>query len=147
MTVVASSILSLEALQAVDHVAAQGVACDLIDLRSIRPLDWEAIETSVQRTGRLLVLDPGHETGGVAGEIIARLTTRCWGHLRAPPRRLAMPDAPESTSPALTQGYHVRAEHIATAIGDLLGLQLESASLSRRSHPHDVPGAEFQGPF
>jgi pyruvate dehydrogenase E1 component beta subunit len=58
-----------------------------------------------------------------------------------------MPDAPESTSPALTQGYHVRAEHIATAIGELLGLQLESASLSRRSHPHDVPGAEFQGPF
>lgn len=147
VTVVASSILSLEALQAVDHVAAQGAACDLIDLRTIRPLDWDAIETSVRKTGRLLVLDPGHETGGVAGEIIARVTSRCWETLRGPPRRLAMPDAPESTSPALTQGYHVRAEHIAAAIGDLLGRPLESASLSRRDHPHDVPGNDFQGPF
>jgi pyruvate dehydrogenase E1 component beta subunit len=147
VTVVASSILSLEALQAVDHVAAQGVACDLIDLRSIRPLDWDAIESSVRKTGRLLVLDPGHETGGVAGEIVARITTRCWGHLRAPPSRLAMPDAPESTSPALTLGDHVRAEHIAEAIGDLVGTPLEVGSLSARPHPHDVPGNDFQGPF
>ena len=147
VTVVASSILTLEALQAVDHLAAQGVACDLIDLRSMRPLDWSAIEASVRKTGRLLVLDAGHETGGIAAEILARMTVRCWGDLRSPPARLAMPDAPESTSPALTRGYHVRSEHIAEAIGEQVGRKLETASLALRSHPHDVPGNDFQGPF
>jgi pyruvate dehydrogenase E1 component beta subunit len=148
VTVVSMSLMSLEAAHAVDHLAAQGVSCDLIDLRTVRPIDWPAIEASVRRTGRLLALDSGHETGGVAGEIVARMATRCWGDLRAAPRRLGSPDVPEATSPALTAAYHVRAEHIAEAIADLAGRSAETASLAAaRKHPHDVPGDWFNGPF
>ena len=86
-----------------DHLAAQGISCDLIDLRSVRPIDWPMIEASVRRTGRLLAIDSGHETGGVAGEIVAHVATKCWGDLRSAPDRLAMPDFPEATSPALTE--------------------------------------------
>lgn len=147
-TVVSMSLMSLEAAHAVDHLAVQGIACDLIDLRSVRPIDWPAIEASVRRTGRLLALDSGHETGGVAGEVVAHVATKCWGDLRAPPMRLAMPDAPEATSPALTEAYHVRAEHIAQAIATLTGRDAETASLAAaRKHPHDVPGDWFKGPF
>lgn len=147
-TVIAMSLMTVEALHAVDHLARQGIACDLIDLRSARPIDWPTIEASVRRTGRLLAIDMGYETGGIAGEIVARMAMACWGDLRSPPRRLAMPDAPEATSPALTKHYHVRAEHIAAAIGELVGRPVESASLAAaRQHPHDVPGDWFKGPF
>jgi pyruvate dehydrogenase E1 component beta subunit len=148
VTIVSMSLMSLEAAHAVDHLARQGISCDLIDLRSVKPMDWPMIEASVRRTGRLLALDSGHETGGVSGEIVARVATRCWGDLRSPPQRLAMPDAPEATSPALTAGYHVRAEHIAEAIAALVGREAETASLAdARESPHDVPGDWFKGPF
>jgi pyruvate dehydrogenase E1 component beta subunit len=148
VTVVAMSYTTIEAIHAVDHLATQGVHCDLIDLRSVRPIDWGTISASVKKTGRLLVLDTGFATGSVAGEIIARTAMADWGSLSCAPRRLATPDAPEATSPALTRDYHVRAEHIAAAIGEMLGKSVESRSLATsRKHPHDVPGDWFTGPF
>jgi pyruvate dehydrogenase E1 component beta subunit len=148
VTVVATSYMTIEAVHAVDHLATQGVSCELLDLRTIRPLDWAAIEASVRRTGRLLALDTGFTTGGVAGEVVSHVATTCWKDLRAAPRRLAMPDIPEATSPALTKSYHVRAEHIAQAIVELAGRHAETRSLAeQRKHPHDVPGDWFTGPF
>ena len=148
VTVVALSLMSVEALHAVDHLAQQGIGCDLIDLRTVRPIDWPLIEASVRRTGRLLALDTGHTTGGIAGEIVARIAGSCWSSLRAAPQRLALPDIPEPTSPSLTEHYHVRAEHVAAAIGTLVGQTVETASLAAaRRHPHDVPGDWFKGPF
>lgn len=148
VTVVAMSYTVIEAIHAIDHLATQGVHCDLIDLRSVRPIDWDTISASVKKTGRLLALDTGFATGGVAGEIVARTAMTDWGSLSCAPRRLAAPDAPEATSPALTRGYHVRAEHIAAAIGEMLGKPVESRSLATsRKHPHDVPGDWFTGPF
>lgn len=148
MTIVAMSYMTVEAVHAVDHLAQQGIRCDLIDLRTVKPIDWPALEDSVKKTGRLLALDTGFLTGSVAGEIAARLSTSCWGHLKCAPRRLTVPDFPEATSPALTKGYHVRAEHIAQAVGEMLGRPVECRSLSeQRRYPHDVPGDWFAGPF
>jgi pyruvate/2-oxoglutarate/acetoin dehydrogenase E1 component len=146
VTIVASSLMSIEAMHAADHLARQGITCDVIDLRTVRPIDWAVIEASVRRTGRLLAVDLGHFTGGFAGEIVARIATNCWTQLRAAPRRLAMPDVPEPTSPALTKDYHVRAGDIATAVGELVGRPVEVKSLAV-THPHDVPGDWFKGPF
>ena len=112
ITILSMSYMTIEALHAVDHLVEQGINCDLIDLRCVRPLDWEAIEASVSHTGRLLVPDTGNLTGLISGEIVARITTNCWEKFGAP-QRLAMPDFPEATSPALTENYHIRAEHIA----------------------------------
>lgn len=148
ITVVALSYMTIEALHAVTHLVPQGVSCDLIDLRSVRPIDWQTIEDSVRRTGRLLVLDSGTLTGSISGEIVARITSGCWDALRGPPQRLAMPDCPEATGPSMTRDYHVRAEHIAEKIGAMLSRHLETASLrEQRKHPHDVPGDWFSGPF
>src|SRR5205085_10608948 len=121
-----------EALHAVDHLAAQGVSCDLIDLRSARPIDWATIEGSVKRTSRLLVLDTGTLTGSISGEIVARIVSSCWKDLKGAPERLAMPDFPEATSPALTRGYHVRAEHIAEKIGVMLSRNIEFRELAEQ---------------
>jgi len=148
LTMVAMSYMTVEALHAVDHLAAQGIACDLIDLRTIRPLDFKAIADSVRRTGRLLVLDTGYATGGVAGDIIARASIELWSSLKDAPQRIAAPDYPEATSPALSKHYHPRAEHVAEAVGRMLKKPVESASLAQqRKFPHDVPGDWFAGPF
>ena len=148
VTVVAMSYMTIEAVHAVDYLAAQGISCELIDLRSIRPIDWPAIESSLRKTGRLLALDTGFLTGSVAGEIVARMAGPCWNVLKCAPARLAVPDFPEATSPALTRGYHVRAEQIAETIGEMLGRKIESGSLTeQRKCPHDVPGDWFYGPF
>jgi pyruvate dehydrogenase E1 component beta subunit len=148
ITVVAMSYMTIEALHAVDHLTEKRIHCDLIDLRCVRPLDWQAIEASVNRTGRLLVLDTGNLTGSISGEIVARVTTNCWESLKCAPQRLAMPDYPEATSPALTESYHVRAEHIAEKIGKMFNREVASAALAQqRKHPHDVPGDWFTGPF
>jgi acetoin:2,6-dichlorophenolindophenol oxidoreductase subunit beta len=148
VTVVAMSYMTIEALHAVDHLSKQGINCDLIDLRSVRPLDWQAIEASVNRTGRLLVLDTGNLTGSISGEIVAWVAVNCWETLKCAPQRLAMPDFPEATSPALTKGYHLRAEHIAETVGFMLSREVEFSKLAQqRKHPHDVPGDWFTGPF
>jgi len=148
VTIVAMSYMTIEAVHAVDHLAAQGLACDLIDLRTIRPLDWEAVRASVAKTGNLLVLDTGTLTGSVAGEICARIAADCWASLKRAPERLAMPDFPEASSPALTRGYHVRAEQIVEKVGRMLGRKVEAASLvEQRKYPADVPGDWFSGPF
>ncbi len=148
ITIVAMSYMTLEALHAVDYLVQEGIKADLIDLRTIRPLDWDTIEASVKRTGRLLVLDTGFTTGSVAGEIVARAAEHWWDHLANRPRRLALPDYPESTSPALTEAYHIRAEHVVDAVAEMLDRPIDSRPLvAQRNHPHDVPGNWFSGPF
>ena len=120
----------------------------LIDLRTIRPLDFDTIAESVRATGRLLALDTGFSTGSVAADIVARVTRACWSDLKGPPQWLAMPDVPEATSPALTKGYHVRAEHIAATVGEMLGKSVDASPLvAQRKYPHDGPGDWFTGPF
>lgn len=148
VTIVTMSYLTVEALHAADFLAARGITCDVFDLRTLKPIDWECIARSIGTTHRLLVLDTGFETGGISGEIIARMTTDHWADLACAPRRLTAPDAPEATSPALTANYHVRAEGIARAVADMLGTAIDLAPLAQsRDQPHDVPGAWFSGPF
>lgn len=147
-TVIASSFGTVEALRAVDKLAEAGVACDLLDLRTLRPLDMPAIAASVRKTGRILVVDTGTRVGSFAGEIVAHVVETQWGDLRAAPVRLASPDVPEATSPALTRAYHVQAVHIAEALNHLIGASVDIASLAiSETRPNDVPGPWFSGPF
>lgn len=148
ITIVSMSYMSIEALHAVEVLAEQGIKCDLVDLRTVRPIDWEAIFESVRRTGRLLALDVGWETGSVAGEIVARVAMSCFAQLKQAPRRLALPDFPTPTSPSLTQCFYPRAEDIIDVVAEMLGENVSKARLVRmRDFPHDVPGHWFKGPF
>jgi pyruvate dehydrogenase E1 component beta subunit len=148
LTIVSMSYMTIEALHAIEHLKARGVYCDLIDLRSIQPLDWEAIFASVKRTRRLLVLDTASATCSVAGEIVARVSMEMFGGLRQAPARMAMPDFPSPTSPALSEGYYRRAEDIVAAVGAMLGKDMDPGEIVKmRKAPHDVPGDWFKGPF
>jgi len=149
VTIVSMSYMTIEAMHAADFLARRfGVSAEVLDLRTIRPIDWHGIFESVRRTGRLLVLDSGFTTGSVAGEVIARVSMELFNELSGPPRRLAMPDIPEPTSPALTKGFYVRAGDVVNAaLGLLCKPNVSVIDEIPEPVPHDVPGSWFKGPF
>ena len=148
VTVVAASYLVVEALQAAKVLAEEGIECEVIDLRTISPLDWDAVHNSVKKTRRLIVLDSGAQTGSVAGEIIARVAIKQHHVLVAAPIRLAMPDVPEPTSFGLTKGFFVRGINIYQSVMAMFGKpETVKADVLVEQSPHDVPGEWFKGPF
>ena len=148
ISIVSLSYMTIEALHAIDFMADIGISCDLIDLCSVKPIDWEMVFDSVRKTGRLLALDTGAFTGSIAGEIIARVSTECFDSLIQAPQRIALPDFPTPTSPALTKDFYAGAVEIANIVGNMLGKDFDLSILKgQRKFPHDVPGDWFKGPF
>lgn len=101
ITVVANSMMTIHAEKAAKKLQKDGISVDLIDLRTIVPMDTEAIIRSVKKTGRLLIVDEGHTSFGISGEIAARVMPEVFYDLEAPIGRLGTGDAPLPFSPAL----------------------------------------------
>jgi len=148
VTIVSSSFMTVEAMHAIEHLNDQGVHCDLVDLRTIRPIDWDTIEISVLKTGRLIVLDIGTEFVSIAGEVISYVTERNFNSLKAAPIRICLPDHATPTSYSLTKNYYPGASSIVKAVSKLMDIDLDFDSLlEKNTWPHDVPGDWFKGPF
>jgi len=95
ITVVASSIMVSRALTIADKLSAEGIEVEVVDPRTLRPLDVETIVKSVRKTGRLLVIHEACKTGGWAGEVIASIaSSSAFDYLDAPMRRLTGRDIP-----------------------------------------------------
>ena len=107
-------------LEAADQLAARGVAADVIDLRSIKPLDEDAIVASVRKTGRLVVVHEASRTCGVGAEIASIVAERAFDALKAPIRRVTGPDAPAPSSYALEQAFIPQAPAIVSAAMGLM---------------------------
>ena len=101
VTLVAYSYYVGVALQAADVLAADGIDAEVIDLRTLVPMDTELVLTSVRKTGRLVCIEEGTRTGGVGAEIAARVAEYAYEYLDAPIRRVAAADVPIPFSPAL----------------------------------------------
>ncbi len=148
LTIVSSSYMTIEALHAVKKLEEKGIDCDLIDLRSVKPIDFNLIFNSIKKTGLLLALDTGVTSGSIAGEIIARSTIDCFDSLKKAPKRIALPDFPTPTSISLTKNFYKRANDIIKSVYLLVGKKLQSDSLIENNDiPPDVPGDWFKGPF
>jgi acetoin:2,6-dichlorophenolindophenol oxidoreductase subunit beta len=120
-TVVTLSLSVHHALDVADKLAGQdGVDLEVIDLRSLVPLDTETVLSSVARTGRLLVVDEDYQSFGLSGEIAARVAEIDPGLLRAPLRRVAVPDVPIPYARSLEQAVLPTPERIEAAVHDLL---------------------------
>lgn len=148
VTIVATSYMVLEALRAAEQLAQDGIGTEVIDVRSLRPLDDETILESVRKTGRLIVADTGWATCGFAAEIVALASEQAFEHLTRPPRRVALPDSPCPSSAALANHYYPRSHHLIEASRELLGLSGgDGACAEASSVPLDVPDLSFKGPF
>lgn len=146
-TIVANSIMTTEALRATRVLRSQGIYCDLIDLRSLRPIDWGVVQRSVRKTGRLVAVDSGYKTGSIASEIVSQVVQWSFSSMKCAPRVVAMPDIPEPTSFGLTKGFHVGSLNIAREVAELCGRADVYLEMLQETGFHDVPGAWFKGPF
>jgi pyruvate dehydrogenase E1 component beta subunit len=88
VTIVAWGAMVPLALDAAERLASDGIACAVIDLRTLSPLDVSTVATSVEETGRLVVVHEAPRTGGLGAEIVASLVERCFYSLRSPPERV-----------------------------------------------------------
>jgi pyruvate/2-oxoglutarate/acetoin dehydrogenase E1 component len=105
ITIVATHAMVLRALKVAEEVAKEGIDVEVVDPRTIVPLDKSTILESVKKTGRLLVADEGPKTCGVAGEIAAMVAEEGLYYLKAPVGRVCSPDTPVPFSPPLEKAY------------------------------------------
>ena len=120
ITVVASSMMTIKAEKAIAQLRKEGINADLIDLRTIVPLDTDAIIKSVKKTGRLLIVDEGHTSFGISGEIALRIMRDVFYDLEAPIERLGTADVPMPFSPALELPLIPDEKSIATKIREMV---------------------------
>jgi acetoin:2,6-dichlorophenolindophenol oxidoreductase subunit beta len=109
--------------QAASQLAQQGINVELIDLRSLKPLDEHAVLTSARKTGRVVVVHEAAAPCGVGAEVAALVAERAFARLRAPMRRLTGPDAPAAASWALEQAAVPSAAAVVDAVRSQLGLR------------------------
>lgn len=153
ITIVATSYMAVESLRAAELLEKIHVRAEVVDVRSIRPLDGKTIAQSLKKTRRLLVADLGNRSFGVAAEIIAAVAEDNKIKLLTNPQRITSPDLPTPSTPALAEHYYPRYIDIARKATEIVGGNLrglenliieEEAS---RIVPLDVPDMSFKGPF
>jgi pyruvate dehydrogenase E1 component beta subunit len=101
VTIIAYSRMALVALEAAEELAREGIDAEVIDLRSLKPIDWERCVRSVQKTHRLVVVEEDCRYHGAGAELVATLSESCFFHLDAPPVRVAGLDIPAPFNGAL----------------------------------------------
>lgn len=121
VTVVAVSAQVPRALRVAERLATEGISVEVIDARVLSPIDREGILASVARTGRLVATDEGQLTCGLASEIVATVAEHGHDLLKAPPRRVAVPDVPAPMSPTLDAAIAPSEDRIEAAIRATLG--------------------------
>jgi pyruvate dehydrogenase E1 component beta subunit len=121
ITVVAISQMVYEAMKAAKELEADGIGLEIVDPRTLKPLDEEIIFDSVKKTGRLIIADVACKTGGVGAEIACRVSESVFKHLKAPIQRVNFPDVPTPCSPVLEEAYYPDFKDIIDAAKKVLG--------------------------
>jgi len=119
-TVVTYSAMVHEAVRAADRLQKDGWEIEVVDLRSVKPLDIDTVLASVARTGRLLAVGEAFPWGGVTAEVVSRVTEEGFHLLDAPPQRLNSRDTPVPYHPKLWAAHRPTPESISEALRKLL---------------------------
>ncbi len=115
-TIVGWLLMAHFAMQAAEALAADGIDAEVIDLRTLVPMDFDTIRASVEKTGRLVIVEEGPKQGGIGAEIAARAAEELAECMLAPVRRVAAPDIPPPFSPPMESFYRPDADRIAKAV-------------------------------
>ena len=122
VTLIAYSAMVRSALDAAEELSGSGISAEVIDLRTLVPLDMATIADSVARTHRVVITHEAVLNGGAGAEIAARIGTELFDELDAPVTRIGCPFAPIPFAPELEQALLPGSDHIITAVRDLLGV-------------------------
>ena len=146
LTIVSMSYMTVEALHAHKELVKMGLSVEIIDLKTLSPLDWGTLFASIQKTKRLLVLDTAHEFGSIASDIVAKVSCELFTVLKSAPQIVALENISSPTSYYLTKEYYQGAKEIVRTVLSMLEVEPQSPIQQRSGH-HDVPGEWFKGPF
>ena len=148
VTIVAHSYMVLESIRSAEVLARQGISVEVLDLRTIRPLDVDTILDSVTKTGRLVVADNGWTHFGVSAEIISIVSESIFEKMLCAPERIGMNNSPSPSSRALANNFYPRAKDLSEIVCKILKIEIDLEALFPKSGlPQDVPDPAFNGPF
>ena len=120
VTLVSTSYMVVESVKASEELETEGVEVEVIDLRSVKPLDETLLFESIKKTGKLVIVDGGWKTCGMAAEISALVSENVFDYLKAPITRVTLPDAPAPASCTLEKDYYPTSRKIAHAVKTIL---------------------------
>ncbi|MEK9171702.1 MAG: transketolase C-terminal domain-containing protein [Patescibacteria group bacterium] len=143
LTIVAISEMVLEAEVAAIELEKEGISVEIIDLRSLRPLDTELILNSVKKTKRLVVCDTSWKMAGASAEILALVAEQAHGFLIAPPIRIALEDTPTPCSSALEAFFYPSSETVIKTVRSMMKSK-GKPTISKATNPNHK---HFTGPF
>jgi len=148
LTIVSAGFSTIQSLRAVKFLQKHNINAELVDLKTLKPLDINTILNSVRKTGKLLVVDSGPEISSFASEIISLVSRLGFSHLRQAPESITAPDIPEPTSYGVTDNFKFNSADIAVKIIKMLGKEANSFDFKELIDlQHDVPNSSFTGPF
>jgi len=116
ITIAAISYMVSYAMQAAEKLAKDGIEAEVLDVRTLKPLDEDLLLDSVRKTGRLVVVDGGWKTCGISAEISSLVFEEAFDYIKSPVVRVALPDAPAPASSALEKIYYPSTEEIIRAV-------------------------------
>ncbi len=120
VTIVAYSRMLHVALEAAEALEKEGVSCEVIDPRTLKPLDMDLIAGSVRKTNKAVVVSEGYRHCGMAAEIVTRIIEECFDDLDAPVKRITTPDVPIPMSPVLEEEAIPSAKKVIQAVQEIL---------------------------
>jgi pyruvate/2-oxoglutarate/acetoin dehydrogenase E1 component len=121
VTILAWLLMLHFSLDAAQRLAGEGIDAEVIDVRSLSPIDYQTIGNSVKKSGRVVIVEEGPKTGGVSAEIAAGIQERFGRQLKAPIIRVASPDVPVPFSPILENAYRPSVQQIMEAVRRVIG--------------------------
>jgi acetoin:2,6-dichlorophenolindophenol oxidoreductase subunit beta len=120
VTIVATSFMVQKSLEAAKELEKRGVDVEIIDPRTLKPLDESLILKSIEKTGRLVIVDAAWKTGGIGAEISAIVSEKAFRFLKAPIMRVALPDTPAPVNSIKEKQYYLDQDDIITTITKLM---------------------------
>lgn len=147
LTIVSMSYLTLEALKASEYLKNIGIDCEIINLNSIKPLNYKKIFDSVKKTKKILVLDTSHEICSFGSEIISKVSSELFSKLNYRPMKMTFPDVPSPSSQALHKYFYFDYSDIYKFVGKKMfnkKLEVIKEDVSFKDTP---PKEKFFGPF
>jgi pyruvate/2-oxoglutarate/acetoin dehydrogenase E1 component len=150
ITIVSYSYMFIECIKAADFLKENNISVELIDLRTLRPLDINTVISSVKRTGHLIVVDNDWESYGIAAEIITRVVEKIGDKLKSNPSRIGIKEVPIPSTRALARYCYPSVGNII----DLVTKKLKKKSFKTPDNLYnltlensDIPNSSFTGPF
>lgn len=147
ITIVSVSYMTIETLEAAKILENLQVSVEVIDLKTISPIDIDTIMKSVQKTRRVLIIDNGHISFGISAEILSLIIENSNFQLLSTPKRIGLPHAPTPTAYSLSEIYYPNTNDIIREIIEILKLrniQIPELKITKFS---DVPNENFTGPY